>query len=159
MGVIMAETVTDFKHMTEQQMREGKPPPIDTVEELAKYVQSLVDRQHDYGTCVYAMSYAAVAAMDYVAAKLGVTGFQHSCADLDVLRMTRNLTFGRVVDYSKLLYPQYCTEAHFPSLATLLTEHADKLSDMAKKLIRESDGFVHPNVKSHWRKLAAKEAV
>lgn len=144
-------------HATEKEMREGKPPRIDSVEELAKYIQSLIDRPHTYGTCVYAMSYAAVAAMDMVAVKLGVSGFQHSCADLDVLRMTRNLKFGCVVDYEKLLFPQYCTDEHFPSVDSLLRTHSASLAEMAKDRLSKADNHVHPNVRSHWEKLASAQ--
>jgi hypothetical protein len=64
-----------------------------TKEQLIEYVESLVNKQYDYGTCVYAMSMAAEAAFNYVSHRLGVTGFQASCADLDFLRRrTRDWT-------------------------------------------------------------------
>jgi len=93
---------------TEKQMREADVPTPHTVEDLASYVKALVEREHDYGTCVYAMSMAAVAAFNFAAHSLGVTGFQASCADMDVLRRTRRMRGPfMLVDGANALYPQY----------------------------------------------------
>src|SRR5574343_1229666 len=101
--------------MNEQEMRESEVPTFDTIEELSKYVAELVSQDHDYGTCCYAMSMSAVAAFNFVAHKLGVTGFQASCADLDILRRTRYLKGPFAIqNYSNLLYPQYADAEHFP---------------------------------------------
>lgn len=147
------KAIADAGVMTEAQMREGEPPDFESSDELAKYIQSLVDRPHSYGTCVYAMSYAAVAAMDFVAHKLGVTGFQHSCADIDILRMTRDFKWGRILNFENLLYPQCCNEENFPSAESLLKEHWEELAKRAKEKLAEG-GMVHPNVKRHWLQLA-----
>ncbi len=80
---------------SEGDMREVKNPQPYTPKQLADYIDSLVSRNHDYGTAVYAMSLAAVAAFNYVAHKVGSSGFQASCADLDVLRRTRNTRMSR----------------------------------------------------------------
>ena len=142
--------------LTEQEMREAKVPWPKTQDELMEYIQSLVEREHDYGTCVYAMSMAAVAAYYYVAHKLGVTGFQASCADLDILRRTRDMKHGfRIIDYEKLLYPQYLTPDHFPSVDQLLKDNIDWLSEEAKRLLDESPN-AHPDVKGHWKRLAER---
>ena len=83
-AAVMVDTSKD-----EKEMRDAKVPWPKTEEQLQQYVNSLVERPHDYGTCVYAMSMAATAAFNYVAGQLGVTGFQSSCADMDVIRRTR----------------------------------------------------------------------
>ena len=89
-------------------MRAEKAPWPKTLEELNEYITSLTDRQHDYGTCVYAMSLAAVAAFQHVASKLGVTGFQASCADLDILRRTRSMEGPFIILKAEdMCYPQY----------------------------------------------------
>lgn len=94
--------------MTEIELKEAKVPWLKTKEELIDYIDKLVEQEHNYGTCVYAMSMAAVAAFNYVASKLIVTGFQASCAELDILRRIRNLEGSfMITDASKLLYPQY----------------------------------------------------
>jgi hypothetical protein len=71
----------ETKNPTEAEMRDSEAPTHGTVEELAAYVRVLVERPHDYGTCVYAMSLAATAAFNFVAHKLGVTMFQASWGD------------------------------------------------------------------------------
>ena len=76
---------------TEIEMRNEDAPWPKTMEELKEYIESLTSMEHDYGTCVYAMSLAAVATFRYVAGKEGCTGFQSSCADLDIIRRLRRL--------------------------------------------------------------------
>lgn len=142
--------------MTEQEMRDSEVPWPKTPEELSAYIASLVEQDHDYGTCVYAMSMAATAAFQYVAGKLGVTGFQASCADLDVLRRTRGLKNGfRIIDYDKILYPQYNSAEHFPTRDDLLAdpELRARLAERAGELLAESP-TAHPEVLAHWKELA-----
>lgn len=142
---------------TEAEMREMEAPWPESAEELAEYVEALVDRPHSYGTCVYAMSLAAAAAFRYVAKRLGVTRFQASMADLDILRQTRGWKWGRLLDYEKLLYPQYCTDEHFPSWRSLVEANREELAKRAEELLAEK-GEAHPHVTTHWRWLAGIEA-
>lgn len=147
--------------MTEEEMREQKVPHFDTESDLIQYIHNLVEREHDYGTCVYAMSLAAVAAFNYVAGRLGVTGFQASCADLDILRHTRHWNYGKLLNYENLLYPQYCDSENFPSWLDLLEnpEIRAHLKVEAQKLLDDSNGIAAPEVVSHWRMLAEWEAI
>lgn len=137
--------------VTEQEMREAEVPSPKSQKELLAYIESLVNREHDYGTCVYAMSMSAVATFNYVAGMLGVTGFQASCADLDILRRTRSLkgpfSIQRGEDW---LYPQYDPEER---LRKFRVEISEWLSAEAKQLLKERDS-AHPNVVAHWQKLA-----
>lgn len=147
--------MTDIKTATEAQLREADVPWPKTRDELMAYVNSLVERDHDYGTCVYAMSMAATAAFYYVSSRLGVTGFQASCADMDILRRTRGYKMGfRLVDYGNLLYPQYCDDEHFPGWRGLMNENADRLRDEAKKLLAERGNNTHPAVLAHWEMVS-----
>lgn len=143
--------------LNESQMREAKVPKFATLDELSAYIKGLVDRPHDYGTCVYAMSMAAVSAFNFVASKLGVTGFQASVADLDILRQTRGLEFGKVLNFYDLLYPQNCNEERFPSLHSLFEnqEVMSKLASKAKTMLEVNDAS--PAVKEHWRSIIAKD--
>ena len=145
------------KAKTEKAMREAEAPWPKSQKELSEYIESLVKREHDYGTCVYAMSLAATAAFNYVCHVLGTTGFQASCADLDILKRTRHLKNGfRIVDYDKLLYPQYVDDEHFPTHEQLLEENKITLSRAAKKLLVEKDNnFVHPDVRARWEYVAS----
>jgi len=137
--------------MTEKEMREAKVPSPKSAEELTKYVDELVEQKHDYGTCVYAMSMSAVAAFNYVAHKLGVTGFQASCADLDILRRTRRWERFQVFNLDDLLYPQYRDKVK--SYDELISDNSEWLSKQAaEKLTGSPDA--HPNVIEHWKRLS-----
>lgn len=141
--------------MTEAELREFKTPWPKTEAELTSLIDKLVHRQHNYGTCVYAMSIAAEATFHYVACQLGVTGFQASCADMDFLRRTRGYKHGyRILDYGKLLYPQSSTSEDFPSAAELMEENHEMLAEEATKLLKESGDRAHPNVVAWWKRLA-----
>jgi hypothetical protein len=142
--------------MNEQEMRVSTVPTLETIEELCKYVNELVSQDHDYGTCCYAMSMSAVAAFNFVASKLGVTGFQASCADLDILRRTRRLERFQISDLSNLLYPQYADK--FKSFDEAIADNSEWLSKKAAELLKKSPN-AHPNVLSHWRFLASMQTV
>lgn len=136
---------------SEAEMRDAKVPWPYTKEQLAQYVESLVNRQHDYGTCVYAMSMAACAAFYYVANQLGVTGFQSSCADMDFIKRTRHLEGPfMLVDASKALYPQYDVVSE---VAKMLDKCRPWLKEQAKKNLADSPNATEAVV-AHWQKLA-----
>ena len=138
--------------LTEQQMRKADVPTLDTTQELAAYIESLTDREHDYGTCVYAMSMAAVAAFNHVARKLGVTGFQASCADLDVLRRTRQLDCPfMLIKASDMLYPQYDIEN---DVRAAQHEWLPWAADEARKLLAGDITHTSQGVLERWRQLA-----
>lgn len=141
---------------TEAEMRAAKVPRPHTIEQLNEYINSLVDRQHDYGTCVYAMSMAATAALYYVSHKLGVTGFQASCADLDILRRSRNLEGPFILLKGEdALYPQYDLGG---KLQEALREWQPWLSERAKAMLAEEGHDAHPEVRAHWERLAKEVA-
>jgi len=139
---------------TEAEMRKAEVPWPYTEKQLRDYITSLVDRQHDYGTCVYAMSMAAVAAFNYVAHQLGVTGFQASCADLDIVRRTRGIKGPFILlNGEDALYPQYDLPGR---LQKALADWAPWLKEQAEE--RLADGReAHPNVQAHWKHLAGRD--
>ena len=127
-----------------------------TLFRLARFIWRQVRGKHDYGTCVYAVSLSAVATVHYVASRLGMTGFQVSCADLDILRRTRRIKGPlMVIDANDMLYPQ-------TNPAEKLREAMDGwrqwAADEAKRHLSESEGSAAPAVVEHWRKLAAYRA-
>lgn len=129
--------MSKFNTMTEQEMRDLKVPTFNTVAELTEYISDLRDKQHDYGTAVYAMSMAAVATFNYMASFLGVTGFQASCADLDILRRTRSLKAPfMIVNLDKALYPQYDI---LGDVAKFISNHDDWIYEMAYKKLEEEN--------------------
>lgn len=147
----------NIKTASEKELRESEVPTFDTPKELYKYIDSFATRHHDYGTCVYAMSMASVATFNYIARKLGVTGFQASCADLDILKRIRRMQHGfRVVDYDKLLYPQYWSSDHFPTPQQMLTENIKELAKAARELLKER-GVAHPDVVRHWEWIVSQD--
>ena len=147
-----------IQEMSEQQLRDTDVPWLKSLDELTSYIDALVNRKHDYGTCVYAISMSAVATFRYVASKLGCTGFQASCADLDFLRRTRNFKAGfMIIDYEKLLYPQYLDEEHFPDHVQLLERNKEHLAKLARKRLNEAKAEelpLHPAVKKRWEYIA-----
>lgn len=136
---------------TEQELREATVPWFDTIDELVAYIKSLTEREHDYGTAVYATSMAAVAAFQFAARKGGITGFQASCADMDVLRRTRHMNGPfMLIRGEDALYPQYNVAGKVAEFLAdirpwLATEAANKLT---------STHEVHPDVRAHWLALA-----
>lgn len=133
-------------------MRDLANPWPKTEKELLDTILEHLKEPHDYGSCAYAMSLAATAAFNYVAHKLGVTGFQASCADLDFLRRSRGYKGPfMVLDGAKLLYPQYDVPGN---VAEWIGEQRGWLRDEARKLLAERSEMAHPEVIAHWKKLA-----
>lgn len=141
-----------IKKMTEQELRSAEAPHPKSKQELIAYIESMSKNGDDYGTAVYAMSLAAVATFNYMGRVMGVTGFQASCADLDFLRRTRGYKHGfKIIDYDKLLYPQYWNSREFPSYQNLLEDReiAMVIKEAATKLL-EKNGTAHQRVRNHW---------
>jgi hypothetical protein len=150
----VSEKFAEFRTMSECDMGDAADPKIKSIDDLSELIRALTEREHDYGTCCYAMSIAAVAAFKYVAGALGVSGFQASCADLDILRRTRRLKHGfSIVDYENLLYPQYCNAEHFPGWEQMIRENISILAGAAKERIESTDHgtCAHPDVLAHWK--------
>lgn len=141
--------------VTEAEMRATQEKWPYTMAQLTEYITSLVDRQHDYGTCVYAMSLAAAAAFYFVSRQLGVTGFQSSCADLDFLRRTRSLKGPfLLLKAEDALYPQSDLSE---KLRDALKEWQPWLAEQAReRLLKTPDA--HPDVLAHWQVLAGTPA-
>lgn len=146
-----------LKTMNEEQLRAAATPWPKTEEELVEVVRSVGDREHDYGTCVYAMSIAAVAAMNYVASKLGVTGFQASCAQMDIIRRERGWQHGfMLINYENLLYPQYDEQLRVsPEKILADPKNRKYFAQEALKLLATDKGS--ESVRAHWEKLARME--
>jgi hypothetical protein len=144
--------------MTEKEMRESKVPWPKNIWQLYKYIRSLLKIKHDYGTCVYAMSMSATATFYYVAHKLGVSGFQASCADMDILRRTRHYEHGfMIIDYKNLLYPQYWTPEHFPTPQYLFEKNKDHLLQEVDNLL-ENNNSACKEVRDHWELLKRRHS-
>lgn len=153
------EQIESLKTLDEAGLNDFKVPWPDSLEQLTLIIQALAEREQDYGSCVYSMSIAATATFYYMAHLLGVTGFQSSCADMDLIRRTRGYD-GPVllVNGSNYLYPQY-------DLMERVREFIDEAckpwaAKEARKQIEEhkdKSTSVHPNVLAHWQELAKQE--
>lgn len=151
-----AATLTESAQ-SEADMRVAENPWPRNERQLTEYIASIVDRQHDYGTCVYAMSLAAIAAFNYVAGRLGVTGFQSSCADMDIIRRTRRIEGPfMLVDVSKALYPQ-CAPVNKVSEFMQSDDVRKWLREEAAKKLLENPG-ANAEVIEHWNRMAANAA-
>lgn len=139
-------------------MRTAEVPWPKSLDDLMAYIRTQVDGPHDYGTCVYAMSLAATATFYYVARELGTTGFQSSCADLDILRRTRSLKGPfMLVDAEKLLYPQYDLRAQLEEAIAEWQTWAK--TEAQKRLDDPKNANAHPDVRARWEALAAQPVV
>ena len=145
--------------MTESEMRDMDAPRPKSWDELRDFCEPLFAKENDdYGKAVYCMSLAAVAMFNFAASKVGATGFQASCADMDILRRTRHMENGfQIVNYDNALYPQYLEGDH-TALIAIFDEIAPDLADAAAKLIEKNPG-ANARVIDHWKRIAAlKEA-
>lgn len=144
-----------------------------TMNDLVEIVDNEVACAHDYNTVVDAMATAAVAAMNYVAHELGASGFQASCADLEIVKRTRHLDCPfALLTADSMLFPQYDP----PSIKAIEyeAEWTEWAQEEARKKLREDDAEptfttdddegneiqlrrVHPNVRAHWEELADGE--
>lgn len=150
-----ADAIAEAGVATEKDMRDTAVPWPKSPEELTAYIAALVNRPHDYGTCVYAMSMATVAAYYYVAHALGTTGFQASCADMDILRRTRGLTGPfMLIKGEDLLYPQ----CDIPQkVDDFIRESQPWAAEEAKKKLADpSNVHAHPDVRTRWEQLAGQ---
>ena len=157
MAVKKKVTVEECRGLNEEGMRDAQLPWPRTQEELLAQIDMLVSRTHDCGTSVYAMSMGALAAFHYVSHKLGVTGFQASCADMDFIARTRHWEYGgRVLDYGDLLYPQYEYKFDEVDFWPLIHANIKPLAKAARKKLAEA-GTVNPDVKAHWERIVEIE--
>lgn len=108
-----------------------------------------------YQLSAEALYKGAVAAFNYMAHKVGATGFQAEWAELEFVRVTRGLRapFG-ILNGENMLYPQYDLRS---KVDEWLDDWKEWAQEEAKKKIKESKerkAFIHPNVLEHWKELA-----
>lgn len=137
---------------TEEGLRAEIVGTPESIDDLIKYIESLKAIEHDYGTCVYAMSMAAVAAFNYMASHLGVTDFQASCADLDIIRRTRGIDSPFMIQNANdMLYPQYDLRE---KLETFMSNSMEWASVEAQKKLNEVE-VASKSVVARWSSLAS----
>ena len=144
--------------MTVEDFENYKVPAFDNEKELADFIQEMIKNGNSYNNAPYAMALSAYAAFDYVARKLGVTGFQASYADLHFLKLTRKMEDGfQILNYSLLLYPQFKYRFDEISFDKLIKDNLPHLQEKAKKLLAEDGKHAATAVVNHWKKIIAME--
>ena len=120
-------------------------------------VASINGANDSYSKCAEAMWQAGYLAHEYLAAKLGVTGFQHGYSRLKLLGMLAGYKGPyMVLDGSDVLYPQYDllrkVEGWIKS-----DEFRGWAAEQARALLEER-GSASPTVTAHWERLASTPA-
>lgn len=104
------KTITEEMKIHERWFEEARKQTVDT---LPEFVRHLVENyQHDYGTICHAITAAGLAGMYAVenSPAGGITGFQAGCCMWGIVRQwsyENNKCGLRILDFDKLLYPQY----------------------------------------------------
>ena len=121
---------------------------IKTIDELSAFAKELlVDTEHDYGTVCHAIVAVSLAAAWLGAHIQDITGFQAHFVMWNFIKQwefTNNKVGLRLVDYDKMLFPQY--KDRFDKIIS--KETFERLQEVAKNYL-ESDDEVHPSVKKH----------
>ena len=141
--------------LTEKQLRELSEFTPASIGELIVYIEKLVDQEYEgedgYGAVVYVMSLVALAAKNYAANKLGVSGFQAGMADLIFLKKAKNLDGPFfIVDARDMLYPQYDIAT---KVAQLMQEWKPWAAERALELLKDSSKHASEDVLAHWMNL------
>jgi hypothetical protein len=107
-----------------------------------------------YGESPRAIAQAALAVAWQLAGEFGITGAQAGYVMFDFLRdwqYRSNKSGLKIVDYDKMLYPQY--EHDFEKTIYKYTWEA--LQNSAKMLLEENKETANPEVVKHWESIAA----
>lgn len=126
-----------------------------TLETLPAFLTKLTTEYgHDYGTICHAIVAAALGAAWAVDKTEcgGITGFQAGAIMWGFIKRwnyTTNKLGLRLVDYDKLLYPQYAD--NFKNIIS--AEHWERIREEARRRLKESD-FVAAVVAAHWQNIA-----
>lgn len=133
-------------------MEIDEPFPKDT-QELIGYLEKLIkDLNSSYSEAPFAPALAAISAFNYVACKMGLTGFQASHSGMLFLAKLRHMEHGfKIIDYRDLLYPQYLDRFNI-SADKLIRENLGTLKSSAKDLLTTHKDAA-PEVKEHWKSI------
>lgn len=129
---------------------------FNSVEELSAYISEKLEGEYDYNTHVTAMADVMFEVFNFLADKLGASGFSASCAQLEFIAKARHLEGPfAVIKAEDMLYPQY-------DIAESVEKYLDKWTPWAiteaKKLLQETTHPIAPVVRERWESLASLEA-
>ncbi len=133
-------------------MTEREIPWPKTEDELLAYIHEQMDGGHDYNTSAESALAVTVAAFNYAAHVMGLTGFQAGWIGMGVLAEINSIKgpFG-IIMAENMLYPQYDEPS---KVREWQGKWAQWLGDEARKHLAERE-HAHPDVIAHWERLAA----
>lgn len=147
--IMLDEESKEFQEVKQEWFKQAKE--IKSIEELTGFINHLLnDYVHDYGTVVRAISAMTFATACMGATIEGITGFQAGFVMWDFIRWWQypdNKTGMRLLDYDKMLYPQY--NKHFSKIISKATW--EKLQEEAKRKLEEGAGV--DKVQKHWQSI------
>ena len=135
-----------------QFLKEKTPWPKDS-QELISYVEEVSEKYNtSYNDAVYGPALAAIAAFNYTASKMGLSGFQAGYSEMLFLMKQRNLENGfSVIDFNDLLYPQNLYKFNItPDI--IIRENLESLKTSARKLLQENN-YASEEVRNHWQSI------
>lgn len=135
-----------------QFLKEKTPWPKDT-QELVSYVEKVSEEYNtSYNDAVYGPALAAIAAFNYTASKMGLSGFQAGYSEMLFLMKQKNLENGfSVIDFNDLLYPQNLYKFNITP-DKLIRENLESLKASARKLLQENN-YASEEVRNHWQSI------
>lgn len=147
----MKKVVTEEMKPQEEWFKRARN--ITSIKELAAFAEELLeDTEHDYGTVCHAVGAVAVGAAWMGAHMQGITGFQAGFVMWDFIRQweySHNECGLRIVDYDKMLYPQYEKDFNNKTISRRMFE---KMQEVAEKRLKEQEE-AHPDVVKHWQSI------
>lgn len=136
--------------MTDEEFSKMEMPWPDNVQELTSYIEEAKEKYNtSYGDAVYGPALAAIAAFNYVACQMGLSGFQAGYSEMLFLKKLRYIKHGlKILNFDNLLYPQYLNDFNL-SAETLIRKNLDELKKAAKEELEKSPNAAQ-EVRDHW---------
>lgn len=148
--------ITDKMHLEKEWFEQARKQKLETLPEFMNHI--LNDYYHSYGTICHAIAACALAAAWAADSsdQEGITGFQASAIMWDFIiqwSYKNNKTSLRIIDYDKMLYPQY--KDYFEG-RTIPQSTWETLQNEAKRLLNEIDTgeeSAADSVIAHWKSI------
>lgn len=149
-------SITEEMHLEKEWFEQARKQNLETLPEFMNHI--LNDYCHDYGTICHAVSACALAAAWAAnhSDQGSITGFQASAVMWDFLRQwtyNNNKTSLKIIDYDKMLYPQY--KSYFTD-RTIHQSTWEALQNEAKRRLDEIDSGEEtasdPAI-AHWKSI------
>ena len=154
----MKQQITEKDHLEKEWLKEAHEQTLET---LPKFINHLMnDYEHDYGTCVKAVTAAMIGTFATFNKQEGFTGFQVGFIPWMMMDefWGESKVGRRVIDFDKMLYPQYdfmYEKTITPKTFARLKEVAQKkIEEAAEALANGDENYVCNNVYRHWKSIA-----